>query len=54
MLKAIELEKDDKDFFKEWFKVIQEDENYDEFCSFLIKKRARIHKDWAFEEMIKL
>ena len=54
MSKCIELEKEDKDFFKEWFISIKDDQNFKDFREFLIKKRSRIHKDWAFAEMIKL
>ena len=54
MNKTVELEKADKGFFKEWFSVIQEDHDIKEFCNIMIKKRSRLHKDWAFDEMIKL
>ena len=52
--KAINLELKDKHFFKAWFKTLKSDRQMTAFCSIMIKRRTRIHTDWALEEMSKL
>jgi len=53
-LKVVVLEQQDKLFFKSWFKNVRHEPKMHYFCREMIKKRTRIHTDWAFDEMINL